>query len=97
MNWYQRDISEVWPSLQTAPEGLSSAAAGQLLLKHGPNRLPEEKGASPFLILLHQFASPLIYILLISAVVTAFLGEYIDMGVIIAVLILNAVIGFIQE
>jgi Ca2+-transporting ATPase len=46
---------------------------------------------------LHQFKSPLIYVLLVAAVVTFFLQEYIDMAVILAVVILNAVIGFIQE
>jgi len=48
-------------------------------------------------ILLHQFSSPLIYILLVATAVTLFLGEYIDAGVIAAVLALNAVIGFVQE
>ncbi|HEY5543404.1 MAG TPA: hypothetical protein VIM04_09145 [Candidatus Binatia bacterium] len=48
-------------------------------------------------ILLHQFRSPLIYILLVATAVTLFLGEYIDAGVIAAVLALNAVIGFVQE
>lgn len=96
-NWYQQQIEDLWTTLKTSPEGLSSHAADERLQKYGPNRLPEGEGANLFLILLHQFTSPLIYILLIAAAVTAFLGEYIDMGVIIAVLILNALIGFIQE
>ncbi|MDH3330093.1 MAG: HAD-IC family P-type ATPase, partial [Desulfobulbaceae bacterium] len=57
----------------------------------------EEEKISKFRILLHQFVSPLIYILLIAGIVTIFLHEYIDSGVIFSVVILNAVIGFIQE
>ena len=67
------------------------------LEQYGPNRLPEEKGTHPVVILLRQFASPLIYILIVAAVVTFFLEEYKDTIVIAAVLMLNAVVGFIQE
>ena len=67
------------------------------LQKFGPNKLAEEERISKWKILLHQFTSPLIYILLIAAVVTAFLQEYKDTGVIVAIVLLNAVIGYIQE
>ena len=97
MKWYQLDYGEVLKSLQTSEQGLSEAEAKERLEKHGPNKLPEERGISRLKILLHQFTSPLIYILMVAAVVTAFLGEYIDTGVIVAVLILNAVIGYFQE
>ena len=83
--------------LQTTEQGLSQSEAKTRLEKEGPNKLPEAKGINPFKMLLHQFTSPLIYILLVAAVVTAFLGEYIDTGVIAAILILNAAIGFFQE
>jgi Ca2+-transporting ATPase len=76
---------------------LSEERAQKLLETHGPNKLPEGKGVSRLKILIHQFTSPLIYILLVAAVVTAILGEYIDTGVIVGVLILNAVIGYLQE
>jgi len=67
------------------------------LQKYGPNALPEEEGINRLKIILHQFTSPLIYILLAAAVVTAILADYIDTGVILSILILNAIIGFIQE
>jgi Ca2+-transporting ATPase len=64
---------------------------------YGLNTLPEQEALSRFKILLHQFKSPLIYILIVAAVVTTLLEEYIDTGVIVAVVILNAIVGFFQE
>lgn len=97
MKWYQLDEKEVLRTLQTSEEGLSEAQAKKHLETYGPNKLPEGESISRLKILLHQFTSPLIYILMLAAVVTAFLGEYIDTGVIVAVLMLNAIIGYIQE
>ncbi len=97
MKWYQLDEEEVFKQLQTSEDGLSEDRAKKLLETHGPNKLPEGKGVSRLKILLHQFTSPLIYILLVAGLVTAVLGEYIDTGVIVAVLILNAVVGYFQE
>jgi Ca2+-transporting ATPase len=97
MKWYQLDEEKVFQKLETSEEGLPGSEADKRLEKYGPNKLPETEGISRLKILLHQFTSPLIYILIVAAVVTAFLGEYIDTGVIVAVLILNAVIGYFQE
>jgi len=97
MKWYQLEYGEIFKSLQTSEQGLSEAEVKERLEKYGSNKLPEEKGISKLKIILHQFTSPLIYILIVAAIVTAFLGEYIDTGVIVAVLILNAVIGYFQE
>ncbi|PIV21927.1 MAG: ATPase, partial [Deltaproteobacteria bacterium CG03_land_8_20_14_0_80_45_14] len=97
MKWYQLEENEVLKKLETSEGGLSDSEAGKRLETYGPNKLPEAEGLSRLKILLHQFTSPLIYILMVAAVVTAFLGEYIDTGVIVAVLILNAVIGYFQE
>ncbi len=97
MKWYQLDHGEVFKFLQTSEQGLSEVEAKERLEKYGPNKLPEGKDLSRLKIILHQFTSPLIYILMVAAIVTTFLGEYIDTGVIAAVLILNAVIGYFQE
>ena len=80
-----------------AERGLSSEEAEQRLAEYGPNRLEDSEGRPWWQTLLDQFRSPLIYILLIAAVVTLLLEEYVDAGVIAAVLVLNAVIGFYQE
>jgi len=97
MKWYQLEENKILKKLETSEEGLSDSEAEKRLEKYGPNKLPEAEGISRFKILLHQFTSPLIYILIVAAVVTAFLGEYIDTGVIVAILMLNAIIGYFQE
>ncbi|MBE0568082.1 MAG: HAD-IC family P-type ATPase [Deltaproteobacteria bacterium] len=97
MIWYRLDEKEILGKLRTSEEGLTEAQAKNRLETYGPNILPEAAGISRIKIFLHQFTSPLIYILVAAAVVTAILGEYIDTGVIVAVLILNAVIGYFQE
>jgi Ca2+-transporting ATPase len=97
MNWYQINVQEALEKLTTTDTGLTEQEAAERLEKYGPNKLAEEERISRLKILLHQFTSPLIYILLIAAVVTLLLGEYIDTGVIIAVVLLNAVVGYFQE
>ncbi|MHB9075323.1 MAG: cation-translocating P-type ATPase [Desulfobaccales bacterium] len=94
MNWYQLEINQIFEELDTSEHGLTEAEARERLQRFGRNSLPEGEKISRLKILLHQFTSPLIYILLIAAVVTAFLEEYKDTGVIAAVLLLNALMGF---
>ena len=97
MRWYQLDTSAVFTELKTRPKGLTAQEVEERLTQLGPNSLPEEAGLSRLKILLHQFKSPLIYILIVAAIVTALLGEFIDTGVIVAVVILNAIVGYFQE
>ena len=95
--WETLDIHESFDLLASSEAGLTSDEARKRLAEFGLNVLAAEEKIKIFSILLHQFKSPLIYVLLVAAVVTFFLHEYIDMAVIMAVVILNAVIGFIQE
>jgi len=97
MKWYQLSVKEVLQRLETSENGLSDSEAKQRIVQYGPNKLAEEEKISKLKILMHQFTSPLIYILLIAGAVTILLKEYIDSGVIFAVVILNAIIGYIQE
>src|SRR3990170_3040264 len=97
MNWYQFNIKEIMQKLGTSEEGLTDNEATERLKQYGPNKLIEEEKISKLKILFHQFKSPLIYILLVAAVVTAFLKEYTDTSVIMAVVTINAIIGYIQE
>jgi Ca2+-transporting ATPase len=97
MNWYQIDSKDSFRKLNTLEEGLTDKDVKERLLQYGPNKLAEEEKINKLKILLHQFTSPLIYILLIAAIVTFLLKEYIDTGVIMAVVLLNAIIGYIQE
>jgi len=97
MNWYQLREDELFEQLKTSGLGLSEETAKEQLKKFGHNRLPEKRGVSRIRMLLRQFTSPLIYILLVSALVTGLLRAFVDMGVILAVVAINALIGFIQE
>jgi len=97
MKWYQLEATAVFSLLNTRPEGLTTPEMEERIGKYGFNQLPEEGDISLLKIFIHQFASPLIYILLVAAVVTALLREFSDTGVIVAVLIINAVVGYVQE
>jgi Ca2+-transporting ATPase len=97
MNWYQIDSKDSFRKLNTSEEGLTDKEVKERLLQYGPNKLAEEEKINKLKILLHQFTSPLIYILLIAAIVTFLLKEYVDTGVIMVVVLLNAIIGYIQE
>ena len=77
--------------------GLSASAAAERLRLHGPNRLTARRGQGPLVRLLLQFHQPLIYILLVAAGVTAVLDEWIDAAVILGVVLVNAIVGFLQE
>lgn len=83
--------------LDVDEEGLSTAEAQHRMETIGPNELQEEPPTSVWILFLKQFRSPLIYILVVAAIVTFALGDFIDTGVIVAVLLLNAIIGFTQE
>ncbi|WP_237224444.1 HAD-IC family P-type ATPase [Rothia nasisuis] len=89
---------QVAQELAVNPEtGLDSAHVSERLTTYGPNRLPEPKKDSNLVRFMRQFQDIMIYVLLGSAVLTAFLGEWIDTFVILAVVIANAIIGYIQE
>jgi Ca2+-transporting ATPase len=97
MNFYQLEAKEILRKLNAFETGLTEEEARRRLREYGPNKLTEEEKISKFRIFIHQFASPLIYILLLAALVTLLLREFIDAGVILSVLILNAIIGYVQE
>ena len=84
-------------ALGTTASGLSQSEAELRLARHGPNRLPEPARRSAILRFMAHFHNILIYVLLAAAAITASLGHFIDTGVILAVVIANAVIGYIQE
>ncbi len=77
--------------------GLSDLEATQRLERFGPNELPQAQGPGVLMRWLRQFHHPLIYVLLAAGAVTLALGEPVDASVIFAVVLVNAVIGFIQE
>jgi len=80
-----------------ADRGLAETEAQRRLAEAGPNRLIPKQGKGPLRLFLAQFHQPLVYILLASGAITAFLQEWVDAGVIFGVVLVNAIIGFIQE
>jgi Ca2+-transporting ATPase len=80
-----------------AAAGLSSAEVAERQRRFGPNRITARRGTPPWLKFLQQFNQPLVYILLAAVTVTALLGEWIDSSVIFAVVLVNAIVGFLQE
>jgi len=96
-SWHNISIENTLKMLNASTQGLSQDEPNARLEKYGVNRLPEAAKRSAFMCFLLQFHNILIYVLLGCAVVTAFLDHWIDTGVILAVVIANAIIGYIQE
>ncbi len=97
-HWHHLPSREVLELLETDPEkGLDILEAGERRARFGPNALSERPGRGPLLRFLLQFHQPLVYILLAACLVTALLGEWVDTGVIFGVVLVNALLGSIQE
>lgn len=95
--WHALATDTVLTQLQSTAAGLSSGEARERLQQQGPNALPAAASRSMLARFLSQFNNLLIYVLLGSAVVTALLQHWVDTGVILAVVLINAVFGFVQE
>ena len=78
-------------------KGLRSAEAKQRLQQAGPNQLKEKKGIGPLAIFIEQFKGFIIWVLIGAALISGFLQEWIDAAAIIAIIVLNSILGFIQE
>ncbi len=95
--WHGLASEDVMRGVGAQHAGLTGAEAARRLAAHGPNRLPEVQARGPFLRFLAHFHNVLIYVLFGAAVVTAALQHWVDTAVILAVVLANAAIGFIQE
>lgn len=95
--WHSQSAEDVLAKLGAAPSGLSVTEAAKRLVANGPNELKEGKRISPWQIFLGQFKSLIIWILIVAGVISGALGEVVDAIAILAIVLLNAVIGFYQE
>ncbi len=97
MDYYSKNIKEIFRELNTSEKGISEEEAKKRLLGYGLNEIREEKRISPFRIFLGQFNSFIVWILIAAVIISMFLGDYLEGIVIIIILVINAIIGFIQE
>lgn len=97
MEYYAQSVNEVSERLKTKPEGLSAEEARQRLSKHGKNVLEAKKKKTIFAMFLRQFTDFMILILIAAAVVSGVLGDVTDTIVILAIVVINAVVGVVQE
>ncbi|MCA1761772.1 MAG: HAD-IC family P-type ATPase [Flavobacteriales bacterium] len=97
MNWHASHFSEVFKELQSTADGLSGTEAGARLQKYGPNEIAQTSKKHWIWILLKQFRSLLILILIAAAIISWFTDHRVDTYVIIFVIAVNASIGFVQE
>ncbi len=91
------DAEALLASLDATREGLDGAEAARRLERHGPNRVDDTPALGALRLLARQFDSPLVLILLIGAVVSAGLREWLDAAIIVAIVVGSALLGFVQE
>ena len=95
--WHAQSVKDVLEALHTSRTGLTGAEAKERLAEYGPNALPQKPPKSWVLIFLSQFGSPFMAILIFAGVVSAVLGELLDVGVILAAILINVILGFVEE
>ena len=97
MDWYNKSSYEVFKELNSSKEGLSKEDFSSKLEKYGKNELKKEE-KKPFIKkLADQFMDPMIIILIAASIVSAFVGEVVDAGIIVAIVIVNAILSLYQE
>ena len=96
--WHSMEIESILQKLETDPEqGLSLEEAQRRLGEYGYNELGEEAKTSPFILFLNQFKNTLIIILIAATVLSALIGDLLDAGIILAIVVFCALLGFVQE
>ncbi|MBC7294502.1 MAG: cation-transporting P-type ATPase, partial [Thermoleophilia bacterium] len=96
--WHRLTSTEILQAFNThLDEGLANAEAQRRLRLYGPNVIAQRRGPGPLRRFLSQFSQALVVILIIAGAVTAALKEWVDAGVIFGVVIINAIVGYLQE
>jgi P-type Ca2+ transporter type 2C len=97
LNWHLTDFTKVLEIMDVSEKGLSTAEAANRLFQYGPNEIAVAKKRPPWLMFLQQFKDFMILVLMGAAIISGFLGHFTDTIVIITIVLLNAIVGFIQE
>ena len=95
--FHSLEMKDVFSKLSSSEKGFTSHEAEEKLHQYGLNELKASKGISPWRILLEQFASPLVWILIVALIISIVLQETVDAIVIAVIILLNAILGFVQE
>jgi Ca2+-transporting ATPase len=95
--WHALSTPEILEHLKVRENGLTSSEAGERLTKYGPNQLTEAPRAGFFVQLWGQLNNFIVILLIVASIVSALLGEWIDASAIMTIVVLNAVLGIVQE
>ena len=96
-DWHCRDVSRTLSALDTTTTGLTDTTAGSRQRQYGTNELVEKGAKSPFAILWEQFTNVMVLILIAAAALSLVLGKFLEAGAILAIVVLFAILGFLQE
>ncbi|RLG69765.1 MAG: hypothetical protein DRO04_02920, partial [Candidatus Iainarchaeum archaeon] len=97
MQWHALQLEQIFSLLKSSKDGITEEEALKRLKKYGKNEIKKRWRISPLQILIRQLKSPLVYILIIAIVVSFFLQHYLDFWLISAIMVINIILGFIQE
>ena len=97
MNWHHLPSNEVIELMGSSPEGLNSDSVALKLAEYGPNELQEKKKKPLWVLFLQQFKDFMILVLVAAAVIAGIVGDLTDTIIIMVIVLLNAVVGFVQE
>ena len=97
MNWHLLSIHEIAELLNSTPSGIDNTNAAERLSEYGKNEIEDKKKKTVWQIMLHQLTDFMILVLVVVAIISGILGDLTDTLIILAIIILNASVGFIQE
>lgn len=95
--WHSQSVEDVLDAFSVTKQGLSDLESEKRLGEYGRNELPKQPPRKVYKLILSQFKSPLIFILIIAAAISAFFMEWLDMIVISVAVLLNTILGFVEE
>jgi Ca2+-transporting ATPase len=97
MNWHLLPLSEITQLLNTTPSGIDDITASERLCEHGKNQIEDKKKKTILQMVLSQLSDFMILILIAAAIISGIIGDLTDTIIILAIIIINAAVGFIQE
>jgi Ca2+-transporting ATPase len=97
MNWHQLTVDEVIAHAGSSYGGLNAAEAKERIVKYGPNAIQQKKKQPAWMLFLNQFKDFMILVLVAAAIISGVIGDFTDTIIILVIIVLNAIVGFVQE